>query len=437
MVRPWALAVPVIVLILAAPLLRPLRAPVGASPRERVTLESVRSVLVEGTLLLNPGRLQPADPVLVTGGRIFSQDPPVYDAVLAGVGWGVERFGVRVATNPSLFAYLLTLFAVTLPTAIAGGLIYRATRVFELPRPWRFGLALACVFASGWFAYATVLLPHAPAAALAVSAITCAVQFAQSKRPGRALGWLALGGLCGATAGVIEPLAIWALGAVALAAVTARTQRRWRVFGLILTIAGAAAPLALHLTLNSAMTGDWRPPRWHVMLPTSVPAATVIDDYDAVPSGWSGLGRGVGRLLTLTVGEHGLLSHFPVLLLGLVGSAMALRRHWTGQIKALAAATVTALVVICVYKMIARPDAIDAGYAAPRLATVAPVLLLWAGTWLRRKHGTTVWILAGVALAVSTAATLIGAASPPPAEAYSRYTFVEAIERLVRGDRPD
>lgn len=433
-VRPWALAAPVIVLLLAAPLLRPLRAPGQATPRERVTLESVRAILHDGTLQLDPRRLSPADPVLVVDGRTFSQDPPAYDAMLAGVGWGVERFGVRADTNPHLFAYLLTFFAVTLPTAVAGGLVYRTTRLFELTRPWRFGLTLACVLASGWFAYATALLPHATAAAGVVAAIASAGQFAQAKRPGRSVGWLAVGGLCAAAAGVIEPLALWSLVAVAMTAITAKTKTRWRVFGLILTLAGAAAPIALHLTLNTPVTGDWRPPRWHVTGPAFVPDV-IPDEYDAAPSGWAGLGLGVSRLLTLTVGEHGLLSHFPVLLLGIVGAAMALRRHWTMQIKAMAGATLLALVAICVYKMIGRPDTIDDGYAAPRLAVVAPVLMLWAGTWLRRQHGPAVWAVTGVALAVSVAATLVGAASPPPVDGYSDYTFAEAIERMVMDGR--
>ena len=429
LVRPWALAGPLLVLMLAAPLLRPLRSPGMATPAERVTLESVRAILHDGTLALDAGRLQRNDPVLRIDNRTFSQDPPAYDVILAGVGWCIERFGVRTDANPHLFAYLLTLFAITLPTAVAGGLVYRTARVFELRRQLRFGLARATVLATGWFAYATTLQSHALAAAGVMAAIAATVQFAQSRLPGRAVGWLGVAGFCAAGAAVIEPLALWSLVAVLGATLAARAAVRWRVAGVILAFAGAAAPFVLHMTLNTAIVGDWRPPRWHVT--NGSHATPVLDEEDdVVPDGWSGLGRGVGRLLTFTVGEHGLLSHFPILLVGLAGAALVVRRHWVGSLKVLAGGTLLALAVTLVYKMIVRPDAIDAGYAAPRLAIFAPVILLWAGAWLRRRHGPVVWTVTLIALVVSAGATLVGAITPRPTDGYSHYTLAEAVERL-------
>ena len=423
-----------IVLMLLAPLLRPLHSPGVATPRERATLEAVRAVLHDKTLAINAASLGPGASVLRVGDRAFSQDPPVFDVALAGVGWLIERGGVRADVNPNFFAYLLTLFAVALPTAVAGGLIYRTARVFELPRTWRFGLALSCVLATGWLSYATVLLPHAPAAAGVMAAIAAVVQFAGAKRPGRAVGWLFLAGLFAALAGVIEPLAIWGLAAVLVAVMASGVPVRWRVAGVILTLAGAAAPVAMHLTINPRITGDWRPPRWHIYTPppaASVAPASEPDDPDNGPTGWQTLGHGVGRLITLTVGSHGLLSHFPVLVVGLAGAGLIVRRHWTGAVKALAAATLVGLMLALAYRMTARPDAVDANYATPRLVVFAPALMLWAGAFLRRSHGTVVWIATGTALGVSVLATFFGALAPAPPEGYSHYTLAQAIERLI------
>ena len=425
-----------IVLMLLAPLLRPLRSPGVATARERATLEAVRAVLHDKTLALNAASLGPGAAVLRVGDRAFSQDPPVFDVALAGVGWAIERGGVRADVNPNFFAYLLTLFAVALPTAVAGGLVYRTARVFELPRTWRFGLALSCVLATGWLSYATVLLPHAPAAAGVMAAIAGVVQFAGAKRPGRAVGWLLLSGLFAALAGVIEPLAMWTLAAVLVAVVSSKVPVRWRVAGVVLTLAGAAAPIAMHLTINPRITGDWRPPRWHVYTPPPpAPASEPDDADDGGPTGWQTLGRGVGRLIGLTVGSHGLFSHFPVLIVGVAGAGLIVRRHWTGAIKALAAATLVAVALALAYRMTARPDAVDANYAAPRLVVFAPALMIWAGAFLRRSHGTLVWIAMGVALGISVLTTLLGALSVAPPDGYSHYTFAQAIERLVLPSR--
>lgn len=435
LVRPWALAGPILILLIAAPLLGPLWAPGQSAPAEHVSFEAVRSALVRGSLELDPKRLSGIDPVLRVNGRTFSQDPPAYDVVLAGVGWAIDRSGVKVDQSPVLFMYLLTFFAITFPTAVAGGLVYRTGRLFELGRPWRFGLTLACVLSSGWFAYATTLRPHALAAAGVMAAIASVAQFISTNRAGMGIGWLAAGGFCAAGAGVIEPMALWVLPVVMLAALTAKTYWRWRIGGLLLAIAGAAGPIAVHVSINPAITGDFFPPRWHMVNPPAPLAASAPDEPpgepESPPTGWTNLGRGISRLTNLTVGEHGLFSHFPVLLIGLAGAGLVLTRHWPWPIKSMAGGTLLALACVLVYKMIARPDAIDTGYAAPRLVIFAPAVLLWAGAWLRRPRGAVVWVLTILALLISTGATIVGAISTPPRNGYSHYTFAEAIERLA------
>jgi hypothetical protein len=236
-------------------------------------------------------------------------------------------------------------------------------------------------------------------------------------------------------------MAIWMLPVILLAAMTARTLWRWRIFGVVLTLAGAAGPIAVHASINPAITGDWLPPRWHMAHPP-VPLVTTMPEEppgepESPPTGWTKLGRGISRLVSLTVGDHGLFSHFPVLILGLAGAGLVLTRHWPWPIKATAGGMLVALLSVLVYKMVARTDLIDAGYAAPRLVVFAPAILLWAGVWLRRPHGAAVWVVTGIALAISTTATIVGAISTPPRTGYSHYTFAEALERLALPHKPN
>ncbi|MGN6507151.1 MAG: hypothetical protein ACTHM6_16475 [Tepidisphaeraceae bacterium] len=435
MVRPWAMAGPILVLLIAAPLIRPLFAPGMMSDRERVALDSVWSILRHGTLALNAKAYANNEAVIHVGDRVFSADPPAYAITLSGVAWCIERTGIRFETNPNLLNYLLIFFAITLPTAVACGLIYRMTRVFELKRPWRVGLALACVVATGWISYAVALLPHALVAALVIVAMTSIVYVAQAKRPGRVIGLLFVGGFAAALATVIEPMAAWTLPMLLGAVFLIALPWRWRVPAVLLIVAGAAGPIALHVSVNRQITGDLLPPRWHAQtLPavaTPMVAPSLGDEADGLDTSvWLTLGRGLNRFLIFTIGTHGVFSHFPILLIGVAGAGMILRRHWPRGLKWMVAASVGGLFVLLIYKSVVRIDEADEDFAAPRLILMLPPLLLWGGAWLRREHSGWVWTVAGIGLAVSVGASLIGATSPAPPGGYQHFTVAEAASRL-------
>ena len=52
-VRPWALASPILVLLLALPMLRPLRSPAAVSSNELSRLATVQSIVEQHTLAIN------------------------------------------------------------------------------------------------------------------------------------------------------------------------------------------------------------------------------------------------------------------------------------------------------------------------------------------------------------------------------------------------
>lgn len=444
--RPWVLAGPLLVLVLAAPFIRTLFQPGVAADREIAAMRAVRSVLRHGTLAV-PARSVPADETIRAGELLFVKDPPNYLLTLAGVAWLIERGGVTFEENPHLLEYLLIFFAITFPTAVASGLLYRMARVFELRRPVRLALALACVLGTGWFSYAVVLLPHALAAAMLVMAMFGFVQVVLSDRPKLAIGWLFVSGFGLASAVTIEPLAALALVLLPPAILGLPLKWGWRFNAAVVLMLGMAPPLAMHASLTPHITGDLFPPRWHTAEVNDAPAETVAmlaDDSEPVnPTIWYHVGRGLNRILTFTIGAHGMLSHFPVLLLGIVGAGIMVHRHWPRTLKWLAGAALAMLVLLVLIMVVIRIQPNDQTFAAAQLVIVGPLLMIWTGAWLRRTHSTLVWSLAGIALGVSVIITLVGATAPAPPGGYVRYTFVEAVAHLLPGakdadaDEPD
>jgi len=63
-----------------------------------------------------------------------------------------------------------------------------------------------------------------------------------------------------------------------------------------------------------------------------------------------------------------------------------------------------------------------------------PLVLFWAGAWLRRSHRAVSWAMVGCLLAFSVGVGLLGATDPCPREGYERYTVAQALTNLVQAD---
>src|SRR5688500_5013167 len=209
-VRPWALSVPVVVLLIALPLLRPLRHPDPAamSDDERARLATVEALVEHGSLAIDDSSFLDTTAKVERRGHWYANQPPTLSFLLAGSYWSLHRLGHTFSTNPNWVMYLLTLLGTTLPVAFAGGLVYRMGRLFELHRPWRAGLALAVVLGSGLISYATVLNAHAPAAALVLASAASLIHVTITNRRVHGSVWLAVSGACAALAAALEPAAV-------------------------------------------------------------------------------------------------------------------------------------------------------------------------------------------------------------------------------------
>jgi hypothetical protein len=295
MVRPWALAAPLLVIAVSLPLLRPLRHPESTeiSEDEAARLATICALVENAPHPGDPPAFKQAIDArqfpdlhntifaqdhLSTDLRVYSDQPPVLAFLLSAPYRVLHHLGFVLKDNSVLVPYLLTLFGSTLPAAATAGLVYRMGRLFELPRPLRTLLSAACVFGGGLICYATVINSHAPAAALTLGAVGCLMQMTVSREPTHSGGWLVAAGFCAALAAMIDPAALIPFVLLLFVVPLMPWTSGLRVIGSLLYVLGAAPPIALHAILTVPITGDMLPGFCHPEL-----AAThiqyVADDY--------------------------------------------------------------------------------------------------------------------------------------------------------------
>src|SRR4051794_37259739 len=333
LVRPWALAVPIVVLLIALPLLRPLRHPdpQAISDDELARLATVQALVEHRTLAIDDTTFAAETRAKIQrNGHWYSNQPPTLSVLLAGTYWILHHFGHSFAVNPNWVMYLLTLVGTTLPVAFAGGLVYRMGRLFELHRPWRAGLALAVVLGSGFISYATVLNAHAPAAALVLASAASLTHAPTPTRRAPGSVWLAPSGACAALAAALEPASVLFVVLLGVVILALRWSPAQRAGGVLVYALGAAAPLLLHVGLVQRTTGNvWqgsglgterpvadvpRPGRGS-LAGVSVTFPEVEEEEVEPTSAWAPLWSSLARVFDALLGRHGVFSHFPIVLL--------------------------------------------------------------------------------------------------------------------------
>ncbi len=447
LVRPWALAVPIVVLLLALPLLRPLRHPMSwqISTGEMSRLATIQAIVEHRTLAIDNTSFATTSDRIVVDGQHFSDQPPMLAVLLSPAYAIMHRLGYTLPDNPTLVAYLLTILGATLPVVVSAGLIYRMGRLFELPRKWRTLLAATVVFGSGLFVYAVVLNAHAPAAFLVLAAAACLIQAASRPRPVRATGWLILAGLCAAFAAAIDLPAVAFLALFPLVIATMRRSFLLRTGGVGLYLLGVLPVLALQAWLMAPITGDLLPPTLHPelarqasilparqALSVDLPARNLDDDVPLkAPLPEYGVRATLRRTFLALFGDHGAVSHFPILIIAIFGTAAVMHRHWPVSTKMLAVITLAGSAAIVVGCAMIRPDWTHAMFGARWFIVFLPLLIFWCGAWMRRSHHPFAWAMAGLLLAFSVAVSLLGATDPAPRDGFDTYTPAVALHELL------
>lgn len=476
--RPWGLLTPIVVLLIALPLLRPLRHPAAGemSDQELAILAPVQALVEHGTLAIDATNFTHTRDKTDRNGHTYSTQAPTFPVLLSGSYWLMRHHGgLTFDRRAEVVVYFLTLMGSTLPVALSAALVYRMARLFELARPWRAALALASVLATGFISYATVLNPHAPAAALVLCSAACLIHLTIMNRRLHSSVWLGLAGLCAALAAAIDPPA----AAFLLLFFPVVFAFRWplvqRVGAGLAFGAGAVGPALMHVLLSSATgvspveslgfhggtlavaaraDGEGAVPWVRVAAAAPAPydnwsaatvtAATLPADEDEQPAGgaWRQLTLGAGQVLRALAGAHGVFSHFPVILLGIAGVTMIMHRHWPPVTKLLATATLAAGATILVAYAVGDTDWGDAMFATRFFVVFLPLTLFWAGAWLRRSHRPITWALACGLVCFSAGVSLVGATGPLPPDGFRdadgtpAYTAAAALHNLLHPAAP-
>lgn len=444
MVRPWALSAPIVVLLLTVPLVRPLLHPdvESMSDDEQSRMATVQAIVEDHTLAIDRTLFVATTRQKIRlHGHLFSDQPPALAALLSGPYWVMHRFGVTFEHNPLWVMFLLTLLGVTVPVALSAGLIYKMGRLFELPRPWRAALGLGVVLGSGLVSYSTVLNAHASAATMLLTAGACLVQVGLFNELKTSAIWLFLAGVAAGLSAIIDPPATIFMVTLVLVVGAFRWKLAARVVAIGLYVLGATAPVLFHGAINRRITGDFIPAYLRPQFdPSARPVAARSewsDDDDDQPGVWQGFLHFLGRASDVLIGVHGVFSHFPVILMGLLGVTMVMHRHWPPSTKMLASVTVGGSLAILLLYCISRADWGEAMFATRWFVLFLPLLLFWSGAWLRRPHRRMSWILAGVLLAFSSAVSLVGATGSFPRQGFDHYTAMAATQNLLNPPRSD
>jgi hypothetical protein len=423
-IRPWGLSTPIAVLIVCLPLLRPLLHPAQLSENERQRLATVESIVKRGRLQIDDSSLDSQDhPV---GAPVYARQPPMLAACLAGPYWIMDRCGLTFRSNPTLVEYLLTLLGATLPVAGAAALLYRMGRIFELSRPWRALLAASGVFGSGLVSYATVLNSQAPAAAFLLGGCAAIYHSAVTRQATRSRSWVMFAGLLLGFAAVIDLSAMVFLALMPLAVLAMRRPAAARLHAIVWYCLGALAPLGLHVWLTTHLAGAMRSSFLHA---NGVLAAPISSDNETAGSA----PVIAANLVDGLIGAHGLLTHFPVVIFGLAGLAIVLRRNWPAVTKTMAGVSFVAMLLIVMAYSALNADWGQPMFAARWFVLFLPLLVFWAGAWLRRPHHPAMWTLAAGLLGFSVLVSLLGAAAPFAPSRPGDYTVRSAMRWLVRG----
>jgi hypothetical protein len=422
--RPWALLTPILVLLVALPLLRPLRAPTGASQPEQLLLDTASAISRTGGMRLDPAVWRDKEGTVLVETSIFADRPPVFAVLLAGPAWVMQQAGLSFEDDEQLIAYLLTLLGTTIPVAVGGGVIYRMGRLFELSRPRRALLAILVTFGGGWISYATVLNPHAPAASALVCSAACLLYLAAAKKSGSVLAITFLAGLLAALAAALSPWTLPFVLPLPLVLMAMSIPPRQKVVGLTLLTLGAMPIVWVHAAWSLDAFGS-------VFAPGSV---QTLNDVVAAGPDESPVDRAAslaGKLFNVTLGNHGLFTHFPLIVISVVGLMIVLRKHWPPHAKMLGAITFVGSITV-IMLVAARQQSVGGWmFGVQWFVVFLPLTAFWLGAVLRRDLSRrTAWTV-GVTCALSVVVGIAGAGWPLPADPFKSHTAAGALGRWI------
>lgn len=400
--RPWALLTPILVFMVALPLLRPLRAPGMPAQGEALLLDTVRAISTTGGMALDHAKWEGKPGTVISKRGVIADRPPVFAVLLAPTAWSMQKLGYKFDSDADVIAYVLTLVGTTIPVAIGGATIYRMGRLFELTRPRRALLALLVTFGGGWISYATVLNPHATAASALVCSTACLLYLAAARRSHQVLAILLLAGFLAGLAAALSPWSLPLVLPLPLVLFAMSIPVRQKVIGFGLLTLGAMPIAWLHTAWSLDAYGSVFAPGSKATLRAVVsgePGDAPIERFTSLS----------GELFNVTLGGHGLFTHFPILIAAIVGLFIVLRKHWPMHAKVFGAIVFVGTITIVMLVAARRTGTGDWRTAGQWFVVFLPLATFWLGAILRRELNRRAFWLVTAACVVSVTVSLAGA----------------------------
>jgi len=343
--------------------------PTSANDRSR--LGTMHGLVHDNTFEL--GAVSTHDKVYINE-KFYSSKPPVLSFLGAGVyavAREVANWQGKDVEHPNKVYFWITLFLITIPSALAVVLFYKLLAFTKIEEYYRILLSLAFIFGTLMFSYSGVINNHTAAAVslLAGFYFLCYSRFNKSVKAVIASGFFF------ALAGTFDlPSFVF----MALFAVLLLVRKQYRF--CLWYITGALLPLIFHFSFQYQITGDFLPQYMHKGV------------YN-----WPGSPHGKGGhrplwsvyLWRMTLGNRGLLMYTPLLLFSMLGLGLQLRK-FKQKFWLEAAFTLTGILVILALYAIRGPrDFGGQAYGFRWLIIIIPLLFFFTAFIFENRHRST------------------------------------------------
>ncbi len=359
-------------------------------------IAAIDSLVERGTFQIDASPLRTGDKYRYRG-HFYSDKEPLLVLMGAGAALALRPFHLSPAANFPIAYYLITLFTVGVCFAAGAAYAYLIQRLLGFTRRVAFTVAGLTALATPVLAYATVLVNHVPCGVCVLIGTTHALLAARGSRTHAVLS-----GLFFALAVAFDAAAI-VFFLVPLPLLRSRPQSTWLAFA-----AGSVPVLVTQAAFNRVYSGSVVPPAMNGSL-WNYPGSPFLNHYPSLGLLGS-FPAYADYLLYLTIGEKGLFTYSPLV----VVAAYGLYRMWRneGEQRELAVGIVAGCALFLIATLLFTDDRGNVNYGERRYVDFFPLLCIGLGPALAalRRGIAVVAVRAVASLAIVVAA--LGAVWP-------------------------
>jgi hypothetical protein len=389
---------------------------VTLSGNETTRLATVQTLVEQGTFSIDRSDFVTVDRVSI-GGRFYSDKPLFLAAWLSLLYLPLHQLlGWDFSSHYHELIYLLGLVGVGSFSLLLAVLFYRRMRQEGRSWVWALAAAVALIFSTWIFSFGTSINNHTPAACVCFA---LAWTLWGGKAPLRGRRALAAGLLAGVLFNLDLPTGgLFFAGGLVFIAVASKRRRRTALVGFA---AGFAGPVAMMAGLHYAAYGNPLPA---YLVPGAFDFPSNI--HTSQIAGLHRPERPIQYLFHATLGQRGLFSHQPVLLLSL--PYLLWRRP--GRARALTPALIAVAAIL--FYGTQTGDYGGWAYGFRFLVPLIPLFFWWACGWLAGVPGGRRLALLAPILAIGVVSAALGAYNPWPVCYEGSATAPGAVEEEVR-----